>query len=281
MPVHHLPFARNGESRDVENADLRQVGVRQGVARNDRQAEPTGDRLLDRLVRSDRHALVELHPLARDVGVDRHAGARAGLAQQEALAREIREPWPRRRWRVGARCNDHQRVLHEGLRVDRPLQGRGAHDVQIVAPIAQPREHALAIEDLQRDLDARVALHEATERLRQEVLRRGDHRDAQPAAPQGGHVVEPRLEARPEPGHLAADLKQIAARLRQPDAAPDRFGERMPHRLGQVPDLDGYRGLGEMQRLGGARHAVVPGHRLEDLELAQGEMAEAFAEIHK
>jgi len=157
-PVHDVPGAGDRKALHGQDAQVREVGLRERMAREDREAQPAGDRLLDRLVGADRHAMREARARPREVLVHGEARAGARLAQQEPLRGELRERRLPRGRREAARRDHHQRIVEEALRLDGPALGRRAHDVQVVAAVAQPGEHALPVLDVELDLDPLAGL---------------------------------------------------------------------------------------------------------------------------
>ena len=81
---------------------------------------------------------------------------------------------------IGGRDKD-QGIFHEGLRDHAQLLGGLAHDVEVVEVLLQALYELITVGDLQGGLYTRVALTESSQKVRSEVLRRGDDGELQVA----------------------------------------------------------------------------------------------------
>ena len=80
--------------------------------------------------------------------------------------------------------------------------------------------------------------------------------------------------ADPLAAHRLREARDLHPGLREVDLLAHLLEERQPRLLLQALHLHRDRGLREVQLRGGAREGQVPRHGLEDLELAQRDVAE-------
>jgi hypothetical protein len=117
-----------------------------------------------------------------------------------------------------------------------------------------------------------VALAEGGDQPGHEVVGGAGHGDGQPAAREALHLVDDHLRFRELGGDGAGVVVHLATRVREEDALAHLLEQGQPHVLLQLLDLHGDRRLGQVQLLRGPGEAQVPGHRLEGLELPEGEV---------
>ena len=140
-------------------------------------------------------------------------------------------------------------------------------------------QQALPIQDVERDLDARIALDDLREQPRREVFPGGGHRDAQGAragraesrkalldlADLGEDVLHRRVQFAPCIGHV--------------DLAADDLEQRQADRLRQLLDLHRHGRLGHVQFLGRAGEAAQSGDGLEDRKLGERAVLEVATQV--
>jgi len=209
-----------------------------------------------------------------------HAGAGPGLSHQEGLVRDFGEiDAPALRQRVVGAGEDHHRVVHDRLH-DQVLIGRRVgKDVEIVLVAGQTLDHSLPVVDLQRDLDTGMALDEVRKQARCKVLAGGAAGQSQSAslqAPQGGEIVFETAEGAEQ---FFAAFQQDLPCSGQMDFSPDLLEELQLKGIGQLADLGGHRGLGQVQRFGRSGDAAQPGNRLEDRELRKHAVPKQSADV--
>lgn len=269
--VEGPPAAADREAGHRQHRELvvRQMGG-EGVLRKHRDAHATGNRLLDRFVAAQLHAYTRREAGAVEPGVAGGAGARAALAQDEALVGQRVQAEPGLPGEaVLERCDHDQRVGQEGLALDVHVIGRDRHDVEIVAVGAQVGDDAVTVLHIQLDIDLRVALAEATKDARHEIFGGADHGDREAPAGKAFHRVDALLEVGPLGHHRAGGGGQRVARWREVQALADHFVKRQSDCIGQLAQLHRYRGLGDVAGACGGGDAAVLGDGEEELQLAE------------
>ncbi len=170
------------------------------------------------------------------------------------------------------RRNHHQRVLHKGLRLQVHSLGRQAHDHHVHIVLLQVVQQALAIGYIEAHRDRLVTSIEGGEQARGKVIGRARHGDHQLSAAHSLEVLQDVLRF----GELLIDRATVgihlASRLGQKDPLAHLLKENGAQVVLQLLDLHGDGGLREVQLFGRACEAAVPGHRLKDAQLSEGQI---------
>src|SRR5260221_13680045 len=90
--------------------------------------------------------------------------------------------------------------------------------------------------------------------------------------------AKPLFDALEEADEILARRLQLPARRSQLQSSPALLEEREAEGLGEFPELRRYRRLGEVQLLGGARHALAARDRLEHHQLGEKSVPEIPAQ---
>ncbi len=170
------------------------------------------------------------------------------------------------------RGDENQRVFGEGLGDRFQFLRRPPHDGEVDVVVGQLLDDLATVVHAEAQFDFRVMPAEGREQARREILRGGHHADVQPPAAQALHGGERFLGLAQLLGDDAGVARQFLAGLGEEDALADLLGERQPGRFFQAAHLHGDGGLGQVQFVGGARERQVARHRLENLQLAQGQV---------
>jgi len=178
------------------------------------------------------------------------------------------------RQRVAGRCHQHQRVVGKVLAHHVHVLGRLAHDVEVVLVGGQALQQVFAVADLHGHLDARVRHAEAAQQLGHGVFHGGEDGYAQAAALHPVQRVQVLRQALQPLGHVLAGLGQRLTGGGGVDLFAQLFEQGLAHRFGQLLDLQRQRGRRQVQRLGRTGKAAMLGHRPEDAQLVQGDVAQ-------
>jgi hypothetical protein len=272
--MNRQPRLAQRKALHVENAQAigRRI-QRQGVARKHCQTHAGGDQFADGFVAVDRQLDFQPDSGQRQMLFDRPPRAGAGFAQNETLAGQRAEIDRPRRCPMVGRRDHHLFVVEQRVGLQRHIFRRIDHDVEIVLIAPQTRDDALAVGDLELDVDPRVAPAEFAEHARQEILGGGHQRHPQAPPPESLEIVDGGFETAPDVIELARRLEHLRAGRRQHDLAPGLLEERQAEGIDDLPDLQRNRGLGQMQRLGGFREAALVSDRDESFELAESHPA--------
>ena len=197
------------------------------------------------------------------------AGAR--LANEKDLARQRRQRQPSIGQRMVGWCDDHVRMLADGLRLDRQIVRRPAHDRKVEGEVAQRLDGHRAIADREPKVDERPVAAKRGEREGCEILGRADHTDRDLAvldAAQGRQRVGAFDQRRVDPGMRREQLP--AGRCRhQPVGAP--LGERHAAERFELAQVQPDRRRRDVERLRGAGDGSCLGHRPQRAQLLQAD----------
>jgi len=196
-----------------------------------------------------------------------HGGAGAGalLADHERLPDE---PGDRDRrlgeQRMARRGDHHERIVLEALGDEVGVLGRLAGDREVGVARLEHGQHAVAVGDVERDRDSRIAAAERDRDGRQEGVGGGDHGEPQHAPIEAADLLDRRLEIGRGLDDPPGVVGELPAGRGQHDPPPDPLDQRQAEALLELANRHRHRRLGEVQLLPGTGDRAVPCHRIED-----------------